>query len=134
MVLARGEEDVTTPEERARETIDAKLAESGWVIRSREETNLSAGLGVEIREFPMANGMGNADYLLFANGEAVGILEAERYNHMHTISLRFSLRNRPDILDRLHGPEYSVCIVDAEQFLSQEIVKLVSCLVGDFPC
>ena len=45
---------MTTPEERARETIDQKLAESGWVVQSRDEINLSAALGVAIREFPMA--------------------------------------------------------------------------------
>jgi len=36
---------MTTPEQRAREVIDRKLAESGWVVQSREEINLSAGPG-----------------------------------------------------------------------------------------
>lgn len=39
---------MTAPEERARESIDAKLAESGWVVQSRDEINLSAGQGVAI--------------------------------------------------------------------------------------
>ena len=72
---------MTTPEERARETIDKKLAESGWVVQSREDINLSAGSGVAIREFPMHGGRGYADYLLFVNGKAVGVLEAKAEGH-----------------------------------------------------
>jgi len=72
---------MTTPEERARENIDAKLAESGWIVQSRADTNLTAGPGVAIREFPMQGGHGYADYLLFANGEAVGVLEAKAEGH-----------------------------------------------------
>jgi len=33
---------MTTPEQRAREVIDAKLAECGWVVQSRDEINLAA--------------------------------------------------------------------------------------------
>lgn len=39
--------------------------------------NLSAGRGVAVREFPMASGHGFADYMLFVEGEAVGVLEAK---------------------------------------------------------
>jgi type I restriction enzyme R subunit len=39
--------------------------------------NLSAGLGVAVREFKMAPGHGYADYLLFVGGKAVGALEAK---------------------------------------------------------
>ena len=35
-----------TPEQEAREHIDALLAESGWVVQNRDETNLSAARGV----------------------------------------------------------------------------------------
>jgi hypothetical protein len=38
---------------------------------------LSAGPGVAVREFKMASGHGFADYLLFVNGKAVGVLEAK---------------------------------------------------------
>jgi hypothetical protein len=37
---------MTTPEQRAREVIDAKLVGSGWVVQSRDEINLSAGCGL----------------------------------------------------------------------------------------
>jgi len=68
---------MTTPEERAREVIDRKLAESGWVVQDRPDTNLSAGPGVAIREFVLEEGHGHADYLLFVDGKAVGALEAK---------------------------------------------------------
>ncbi len=65
------------PEQRARQDIDAALAEAGWVVQDREGMNLAAGIGVAVREFPMTRGHGFADYLLFANGKAVGVLEAK---------------------------------------------------------
>ncbi len=67
------------PETRARETIDAALAASGWIVQDRAGMNLSAGLGVAVREFPLASG--EADYLLFVNGKAVGALEAKKVGH-----------------------------------------------------
>jgi type I restriction enzyme R subunit len=69
---------MTAPEEKAREVIDARLAESGWVVQSRDEINLSAGPGVAIREFKLKQGHGFADYLLFIDGKAVGVLEAKK--------------------------------------------------------
>jgi type I restriction enzyme R subunit len=64
------------PEQRAREQIDASLVEAGWVIQDRAEMNLAASKGVAVREFPMATGHGFADYMLFVDGNAVGILGA----------------------------------------------------------
>lgn len=40
--------------------------------------NLSAARGVAVREFPLGSGYGYADYLLYVDGEAVGILEAKK--------------------------------------------------------
>ncbi|MBI2684194.1 MAG: hypothetical protein HYX33_02190 [Actinobacteria bacterium] len=34
--------------------------------------------GVAVREFVLASGHGRADYLLFVNGEAVGVIEAKK--------------------------------------------------------
>lgn len=70
-----------TPEERARETIDVRLAESGWLVQSRDQVNLSAGPGIAIREFPLAGGLGYADYLIFVDGRPVGALEAKPEGH-----------------------------------------------------
>ncbi len=66
-----------TPEQRARRDIDAQLLEAGWEVQDRSEMNLAAGQGVAIREFPMAKGHGFADYMLFVDGKAVGVLEAK---------------------------------------------------------
>src|SRR5687768_46340 len=66
-----------TPEQNARLTIDTALEAAGWVIQNRDTMNLAAASGVAVREFKMASGHGFADYLLFVNGKAVGVLEAK---------------------------------------------------------
>ena len=67
-----------TPEDRARENIDRLLDAAGWIIQSRDAVNLTAGRGVAVREFPMKKGHGEADYLLFVDGAATGVIEAKR--------------------------------------------------------
>jgi len=64
-----------TPEGRARDRIDALLEEAGWVLQWPDEVNLHAGKGVVVREFHTA--VGPADYALFVDGRAVGIVEAK---------------------------------------------------------
>jgi type I restriction enzyme R subunit len=66
-----------TPEQNARQQIDAALEAAGWIVQDRAAMNLAAATGVAVREFPMAAGHGFADYLLFVNGKAVGVLEAK---------------------------------------------------------
>ncbi len=68
---------VSEPEAQARVEIDAAFEAAGWFVQNRNETNLSAGTGVAIREFKLKHGHGYADYLLFINGKAVGVLEAK---------------------------------------------------------
>ena len=65
-----------TPEEKARQTIDEKLIQSGWAIQNMKELNLSAALGVAVREFPTSTGP--VDYALFVDGKPVGVVEAKR--------------------------------------------------------
>ena len=69
------------PEEAAREEIDEALTEAGWVVQDMGDLNLTAGVGVAVREFYMAKGYGRADYLLFVEGQAVGALEAKKAGH-----------------------------------------------------
>jgi hypothetical protein len=64
-----------TPEARARRVIDAALANAGWLVQDRAEVNLHAGPGIAVRETPTATGP--ADYLLFLDGRACGVLEAK---------------------------------------------------------
>jgi len=63
------------PEELARQKIDQLLEAAGWVIQDFKDLNLSASLGVVIREFPLKSGF--ADYLLFVDKKAVGVIEAK---------------------------------------------------------
>lgn len=63
------------PEEKARITIDRLLELAGWTVHDYKELNLSASTGVAVREFPLKNG--TADYLLFIDKKAVGVIEAK---------------------------------------------------------
>ena len=70
-----------TPEEQAREHIDRLLTDSGWVVQNAKETNLYAGLGIAVREFVLKDDHGRADYLLYVNHRAVGVVEAKPAGH-----------------------------------------------------
>ena len=67
-----------TPEAKARETIDALLLSAGWHVCGVADANIHAALGVAIREFPLNSGFGFADYLLYVNGKACGVIEAKK--------------------------------------------------------
>ncbi|MEO7964588.1 MAG: DEAD/DEAH box helicase family protein, partial [Gemmatimonadaceae bacterium] len=67
-----------TPEARARQNIDAQLAQAGWVVQDMASLNITAGRGIAIREYPLSRGFGFADYLLYVDQKAVGVVEAKR--------------------------------------------------------
>ena len=71
----------SSPERVARQQIDKFLTEAGWTVQSRAGISLSAGQGIAIQEFKLADGSGYADYLLFVDGRAVGALEAKPQGH-----------------------------------------------------
>ena len=64
------------PEVKARHLIDQKLERAGWMIQDMKQINLGACFGVAVREYPTDTGP--ADYVLFVNREAVGVIEAKR--------------------------------------------------------
>lgn len=64
-----------TPEEKARQKIDKLLEAAGWRVQNLRELNLGASLGVAVREFPLKTG--EADYLLFVDRKAIGVIEAK---------------------------------------------------------
>src|SRR5579864_2791402 len=66
------------PEDRARANIDRLLTAAGWLIQNRDSINIEAARGVAIREFPLAPGHGFADYLLYIDGYAAGVIEAKK--------------------------------------------------------
>lgn len=64
------------PEEKARENIDKALKLCGWGdVQDYKEINLGKSLGVAVREFPLKTGF--ADYMLFVDRKAVGVIEAK---------------------------------------------------------
>ena len=72
------------PEEKARLTIDKKLIDSSWVIQDVKSLNLSASLGVAVREFPTSTGP--VDYALFIEGVPVGVIEAKKTDEGENIT------------------------------------------------
>lgn len=65
-----------TPEEKARLKIDKMLEDAGWKVVDRDDYS-PAIPAVAVREF-LLKGNKEADYLLFINDVAVGVLEAKR--------------------------------------------------------
>ncbi|MBF9239419.1 DEAD/DEAH box helicase family protein [Hymenobacter sp. BT683] len=65
-----------TPEQHARQLIDAQLALAGWLVQDYKQINLGAGAGVAVREYPTDSGP--ADYALLVDRKLVGIVEAKR--------------------------------------------------------
>ena len=65
-----------TPEEKARQKIDLWFAEAGWKVINREDYEPTC-TAVAIRE-GLLKGNLEADYFLFINGKAIGVLEAKR--------------------------------------------------------
>ena len=69
---------MTTPEAKARQTIDALLFAAGWHVCHMADANIHAARGVALREFPLNTGYGFADYLLYIDGKAAGVIEAKK--------------------------------------------------------
>jgi hypothetical protein len=116
-----------TPEQNTRLTIDAAPEEAGWILQNRDTMNLAAAAGVAVREFKMTSGHGFADYLLFVNGKAVGVLEAKPAGYALTNVARFainsptdpqvlsSLASRLSRLDKECGPEERARIAEVSR-------------------
>lgn len=64
------------PEQIARDSIDKQLLACGWIIQDKKKINLAASLGIAVREYQ--TDIGPADYVLFIDKKAVGIIEAKR--------------------------------------------------------
>ncbi|MEE9494608.1 MAG: DEAD/DEAH box helicase family protein [Gammaproteobacteria bacterium] len=64
------------PEQIARDRIDEMLRASGWTVQDKNKINLTEGEGQAIREYQ--TDVGPADYVLFVDKKAVGIIEAKR--------------------------------------------------------
>ena len=64
-----------TPEELARDRIDDRLQAAGWQVQHKDALDFNAGLGIAVREFQ--TDIGPADYVLFVDRRAVGVVEAK---------------------------------------------------------
>lgn len=71
------------PEQIARDVIDARLNEAGWLVQDKKSFNPNAGPGVAVREW--TTDAGPADYVLFLGTTAVGIIEAKQDSWGHRI-------------------------------------------------
>jgi type I restriction enzyme R subunit len=72
------------PEQIARDAIDAQLASAGWVVQSKAAIDFRIGEGQAVREY--ATDSGPADYVLFVDGHAVGVIEAKKETVGHNIT------------------------------------------------
>jgi type I restriction enzyme R subunit len=72
------------PEQIARDMIDEKLIAAGWCVQNRDALNFNAGPGIAVREYQ--TDVGPADYVLFYDKRAVGVIEAKPEEWGHKIT------------------------------------------------
>ena len=89
-----------TPEQRARRNIDSMLEAAGWHVQNYAGHNTTAALGVAVREYPLKANQ-SADYLLFINGTAVGVIEAKPEGTTLSGALQQAERYRASLPDGL---------------------------------
>ena len=73
-----------SPEQKARDNIDAMLNDAGWKVQNNKRVNFNAGLGIAVREFQ--TDIGPADYALFVDSRAIGVIEAKPEDWGHKIT------------------------------------------------
>jgi type I site-specific restriction endonuclease len=66
------------PEQQARGNIDRLLMAAGWHVCDASSASIHAARGVAIREFPLKSDHGFADYLLYVDGKAAGVIKAKK--------------------------------------------------------
>ena len=107
-----------TPEQQARRNIDKMLEAAGWHVQNHAGHNTTAAFGVAVREYPLRADQ-RADYLLFINGAAVGVIEAKPEGATLSGALQQAERYRaslPDDLRRLAGFPFSYASTGIETY------------------
>jgi len=84
---ATADDEIDLNEADTRKIIDAQLREAGWETDTKKLTYKKGvrpqkGKNMAISEWPVDNGKGWADYLLFAGLTAIGIVEAKRKGYV----------------------------------------------------
>jgi len=122
-----------TPEAKVRVNIDKMLVESGYVLQDMKQFNRTAALGIAVREFPTKSGP--VDYLLFVNGNPVGVVEAKAEDKGFSLSgvaeqskryAESGLKYMPDIPNirftyETTGLKTNFCDYADEKFRSREV-------------
>jgi type I restriction enzyme R subunit len=72
------------PEQIARDAIDAQLRASGWAVQNKNAFNPNEAEGQAVREYTTDSGP--ADYVLFVDRKAVGVIEAKKETLGHNIT------------------------------------------------
>ena len=67
---------MTTPEQLARQQIDALLVAAGWVVQDYTSYAPAAARAIALREVPLRSG--RCDYLLIVDRKPLGVIEAKR--------------------------------------------------------
>jgi type I restriction enzyme R subunit len=63
------------PEQIARDAIDARLLASGWAAQNNKSIDHDAAGGIAVKEYTTS--VGPADYVLFSDRKALGVVEAK---------------------------------------------------------
>jgi hypothetical protein len=101
-----------TPEQKARQEIDRQLTQCGWVVQSFRDMNISAGLGVAVREFRLKSGF--ADYLLYNEAQIDANMKRAARLRQSILKVAFEGKLVPqdptdepsnDLLERLHAEQ-----------------------------
>jgi len=72
------------PEQIARDAIDVQLRSAGWAVQSKDAINFRECEGQAVREY--STDTGPADYVLFIDGQPVGVIEAKKETLGHAIT------------------------------------------------
>ena len=75
---------IATPEQRGRANIDQLLEQAGWAVQYVAALNVHAARSVAVRESPLRSGHGAADYLLYVDSRAAGVVAAKPIGHTLT--------------------------------------------------
>jgi type I restriction enzyme R subunit len=69
-------------------------------MQDRDDFDLTAGRGIAAREFPIKSGCGLADYLLYLNRKAIGVVEAKAEGTLTGVEAQ-SAKHAADLPDNL---------------------------------
>ena len=111
-----------TPEQQARRNIDSMLEASGWQIQNHAEHDTGVARGVAVREYPLQDDQ-SADYLLFINEVAVGIVEAKKKGMTLSGALQQAERyhsSLPDPLTTLQGCPFLYASTGVETYFQDK--------------